>query len=100
MHLEVQEAHNPKQSYVLIKTSPATMGFAIQELVKEGWEIDPEYPVTQLGFSWEVTLTRRPTDKQLKDELTPPLSRAEILAKARAKKAENEAARKELNLNV
>ena len=100
MNLTVHEAHNPKQDYVLISSSPAQVGFALQELVKDGWEIDPEHPVTQLGYSWEVTLTRRPTQAQLAKDLAKPLSRAEILTKARAKKAENEAARKEQQLNV
>lgn len=100
MNLTVSEAHNPKQSYVLIKSSPATLGFALQELVQEGWEIDPQYPVTQLGFDWEVTMTRTPTNKQLADDLAKPLSRAEILTKARAAKAANVAQRKELELNV
>ena len=75
------------QMKVLIHGNPVKMGFEIQELVREGWEIDPDYPLDHLGFGLECRMIRDPDAAQLAADAAKPLSRAEILAKAREAKA-------------
>jgi len=61
------------------------MGFTIQEMVLDGWTIDPEIPVAPCGFNLECGFVRTVySEEETKEKQT----RAEILAKARAAKAE------------
>lgn len=63
-------------------------GFEIERRVNEGWEIDPEQPLTLGGFGMlQVGFVRDPADAK-----EPKRSRAEILADARAAKAAKKAA--------
>lgn len=78
------------QDKVVLELLPSVMGFTIQEMVKEGWEIDPEMPVAQVGFKWECGFIRTPTLEQITKDAAKAskLSSAESLAKARAAKAD------------
>lgn len=71
--------------------NPIEIGFAIQKMVQDGWTIDEHRPLTFYSFGTvEVGFVRDPNEEQLrkdKEALEKP-SRAEILAKARAAKAE------------
>lgn len=73
----------------------------IEELiqhVKDGWEVTAQMPPTLVGYWYEVHVER---DESIVDE--PKLSRAEILANARAAKkakAEAEAAAAEAEVAV
>lgn len=70
--------------------STTEVGFEIQRLVQEGWEIDPNDPLTAFGpGTLECGLTRDPDAEQLQRdaEARSRRSRAEILADARAAKA-------------
>jgi hypothetical protein len=64
------------------------VGFEIERRVNEGWEIDPDSPLTYGAFGvLEVGFLRDPANAK------PPVrSRAEILADARAAKAAKKAA--------
>jgi hypothetical protein len=53
----------------------------IVQHVKDGWEIDPQMPPTMLGYWYETIMVR---DESIVDPVK--VSRAEILAKARAAK--------------
>lgn len=72
---------------------PSLLDFTTQviDLAREGWELDEENPPRMVGFMYEAHMWRDPTEEQRNAQ--PPLSRAEILAKARAAKAEKAAAR-------
>ena len=86
-----------RQERNLYDRNPGTLSLKIQEMVEEGWDVDPERPMSQLGFMWECWFIRDVTDEQLQAEAedADKLSRAEILAKARAAKAEKARVRKE-----
>lgn len=81
--------------------STVEIGFEIQRMVQQGWEIDPDKPLTFLGFgNLEVSFWRDADYEQLaRDaaELSKP-SRAEILAKARQAKADKR--EQEITTNV
>jgi hypothetical protein len=74
---------------VIFKSSLESMGYAIQEMLAKGWKIDPTNPLQQNLFQYVCGFTHD-------GEPLPKLSRAEILANARAAKA----AKKEGNENV
>lgn len=79
-----------KQEVAILEYNPGTMSLKIQEMVEAGWSVDPDRPLVQLGFTWECWFIRDASDEQLAidaDAAAKP-SRAEILAKARAAKAE------------
>lgn len=62
-------------------------GFEIEKRVNEGWEIDPDRPLSMMGFGMlEVGFLRDPVNAK-----EPKRSRAEILADARAAKAAKKA---------
>jgi hypothetical protein len=70
-------------------------GFEIERRVNEGWEIDPDRPLTLFGFgTLEVGFLRDPVNTK-----EPKKSRAEILADARAAKAAKKAASAESTEN-
>lgn len=76
------------------------VGFEIERLVSEGWEIDPSKPLTMLAFGQlECGFIRDATDEQLEADAKPKLTRAEILAKARAAKAAKREEEKESEAN-
>lgn len=78
-----------KQEESFLHPNPGTVALKIQEMVRKGWTVDEDRPMTLLGFQWEVWFKRDATDEQLaKDEadLNKP-SRADILRKAREAKA-------------
>lgn len=68
-----------------------TVGFEIERLVSEGWEIDPNDPLTLSGFygNLQCGFIRDPANAK---DAPPKKSRAEILADARAAKAAKKAA--------
>lgn len=61
------------------------------DLVKQGWEIDPSNPPAQWGYMYECTMLR---DEDIVDP-PAPMTRAEILAKARAARANKNAQKQE-----
>lgn len=70
--------------------NPVAMGFEIERLVNEGWEIDPQNPLTMFGFGQlECRFVRDPANAE---DAPPKKTRAEILAAARAAKAAKAAA--------
>lgn len=78
-----------QQSKVIIDHNPSVLSFRMQELILAGWVIDPQMPLTQLGFLWEIGFVRSATDQQItldEEEASKP-SRADILKKARDAKA-------------
>ena len=83
------------QKQVLLDYNPSELAFRMQELIQSGWEINPESPFTQLGAYWECGLMRDPTVAQLTSdaEKAAKPTRAEILKKARATKAQKAAER-------
>lgn len=71
--------------------------FRIDEARQEGWEFDANSPPTVYGFTYEAAMWRDATEEQLENdaiEAAKP-SRGEILAKARAAKAEKAKASQE-----
>jgi hypothetical protein len=86
-----------RQEQNLLDHNPGTLSLKISEACQDGWRVDPDRPMTLLGFLWEVWLLRDATDEQIADDAAEAAkpSRAEILAKARASKAEKAAASKE-----
>lgn len=83
--------------------STVEIGFAIQKMVQDGWTIDENSPLTFTGWGTvEVGFVRDPSEEQLQKEKEEreKLTRPEILAKARAAKAANAAAKKEETANV
>lgn len=82
------------QKQVHLDYNPTLLAFKVQEMVLDGWEIDPFHTFAQIGNMWECGFVRSATDAQLSAdaaELAKP-SRAEILAIARKAKAEKKAA--------
>lgn len=66
----------------------ANLGIFVAQVVaaaKDGWEIDGEPAL--LGYLYEVPMKRDASAEQLDKDANPPLTRAEIAAKARAAKA-------------
>jgi hypothetical protein len=57
---------------------------ALEEAIKDGWRLDPTDPPVQLAWTFELPLVRE-------DEAPVKVDRAEILAKARAAKAQRKA---------
>lgn len=78
------------QDKVVLKLLPSVMGFTIQEMVRDGWEIDPDMPCAQVIFQWECGFIRTPTPEQIAKDAAKAskLSSAESTAKARAAKAD------------
>ncbi len=72
------------------------IGWEIQEAVQDGWEIDDNVPLVQVGWQYEVGFKRKlqqanadmeeinTRSLECRPEDVPKLTRAEILAKARA----------------
>lgn len=83
-----------KQTKVILENSLPVFGYMLQELVQEGWEIDPDMPPTTFGIAYEVGMMRE-FDESLVDQPTKHYTevRAENAAKARASKAEKAALR-------
>jgi len=68
-------------------------GFEIERRVNEGWEVDPDNPLTIFGFGTLIVgFVRDPANAK---DAPPKKTRAEILAAARAAKAAKAAAEKE-----
>lgn len=79
-----------KQEQSFMDPNAGTVALEVQKMVRDGWSVDEDRPMTLLGFQWEVWFVRDATDAQIASdeaEAAKP-SRAEILAKARAAKAE------------
>lgn len=77
------------QRQVVLEYNPVTLAYKIQELVLDGWLIDEDRPLNQIGFYWECGFIRDSTaaQRQADAEQAEKPTRAEILAKARAAKA-------------
>lgn len=58
------------------------------DLAKQGWELDPQYPPSLLGFYYETMMVR---DESIVDPPPKP-TMAEVAAKGRAAKAAKKAA--------
>jgi hypothetical protein len=71
-----------KNSKAILTGNLESFVVQILEASDEGWEIDPSNPPTMLGYNFECIMLR---DSDIKDEAK--LTRAEILANARAAKA-------------
>lgn len=76
-----------------ITGSAIEVGFDLERLIHEGWEIDEDEPLQPFGFGLLVGLIRDPANAK---DPEPKLSRAEILAKARQAKADK--AKREANV--
>lgn len=79
-----------KQEQNFLDPNVGAVALEIQKMVRAGWSIDENRPLSLYGYMWEVWFIRNASDEQLAQdaaELAKP-SRAEILAKARAAKAE------------
>lgn len=79
-----------RQEQNFLDPNIGTVALKIQEMVRDGWSLDEDRPVTLYGFMWEVWFERDATDAQIEKDAAEAAkpSRAEILAKARAAKAE------------
>lgn len=78
------------QTLVLLEYNPGKLMSTVQDMILDGWLLDEERPMNQVGFYWEVGMVRDSTSAQrAKDEaeLNKP-SRADIMKKAREAKAE------------
>lgn len=85
-----------RQEQVQVDHNPGTLSLKISDLCAEGWRVDPDRPLTMLGFLWEVWMIRDADDALIQkdaEEAAKP-SRAEILAKARAARAAKAAEQK------
>lgn len=84
-----------------ITGSTVEVGFEIQRLIQQGWEIDQNRPLTFAAYgNLEVSFVRDASHNQLAfdaAELSKP-TRAEILAKARQAKADKR--EQEITTNV
>lgn len=74
------------QRTTIVEKSLERLKMEEDRLTKEGWVRDPAIPLSAFLFSYELGMMRDPTPEQVAKENKP--SRAEILAKARAAKAE------------
>lgn len=75
----------PQTTTVFTHSLPSLVEEVVR-LTKDGWELDPNFPADTFGFSYHVGMIRSATPEQLAKDAKP--SRAEILANARAAKAE------------
>lgn len=75
----------------VINTNLALFGFEVEELIMQGYEIHPDYPMTTWGVAYECKMVLNDRRVALMADNTPKLTRAEIMAKARAVKAANKA---------
>lgn len=80
-----------RQDQVIFNGSVVEFGFQLQELIQDGWEINPDFPVQPLAFGLECALFRDATAEQLAKDGQPRPTRAEILQRARDAKAAKKA---------
>ena len=71
-----------KNSKAILTGNLESFVVQILEAADDGWELDPSNPPAMLGYNFECIMLR---DSDIKDEVK--LTRAEILANARAAKA-------------
>lgn len=79
-----------RETLVFLEYNPGVLILKIQDLILDGWLVDEDRPLNQVGFYWECAMVRDSTEAQrLKDEAERGKpSRADILKKAREAKAE------------
>ena len=69
--------------------NPVVVGAEIERRVLDGWVIDPQSPLAFMAFGdLECEFIRNPNEEQLRRDAEPKLTRAEILTRARAAKAD------------
>ena len=82
----------------VINTNLALFGFEVEDLIMQGYEIHPDFPMTTWGVAYECKMVMNDRRAAVMAEHTPKLTRAEILAKARSVKADK--AKDGLNANT
>lgn len=75
----------------VINTNLGVFGFEVEELIMQGYEIHPDHPMTTWGVAYECKMVLNDRRVAMMADNTPKLTRTEIMAKARAVKAENKA---------